>query len=321
MRVTEQVDAIRAMGADPIRKLVVPRVAATTLALPLLTVFADILGVLGAMIVARVGSGVGMTLFLESMLHSVALEDVMHGLVKTVFFGFLLGLIACHKGLSTTGGTEGVGRATTETVVVTSLVTLCVDFVLTNLLLGFWAMSAPFIEFAGVKKAFGPKVIYEDLTLSVQRGETLTILGGSGTGKSVMLKLLIGLLSADAGSIRFDGTEICGLSETQLLPVRRRISMLFQGGRCSIRSRSAKTSPIRCASTISCRKRRSAIACATSWPWSVCPAPKISARPSSRVGCASASPSPAPSLPIPRCCYTTNRRPAWIPSTPAASTS
>ncbi len=137
MRVTEQVDAIRAMGADPVRKLVVPRVLATTLALPLLTIFADILGVFGAMVVARLDSGVGMTLFLESMLRSVTLEDFMHGLVKTVFFGFLLGVIACYKGLSTSGGTEGVGRATTETVVITSLVTLCVDFVLTNLLLGF----------------------------------------------------------------------------------------------------------------------------------------------------------------------------------------
>lgn len=78
-----------------------------------------------------------MTLFLESMLRSVTIEDFMHGLVKTVFFGFLLGVIACYKGLSTSGGTEGVGRATTETVVITSLVTLCVDFVLTNLLLGF----------------------------------------------------------------------------------------------------------------------------------------------------------------------------------------
>lgn len=91
-------------------------------------------------------------------------------------------------------------------------------------------MSAPLIEFVGVKKAFGEKVIYEDLSLAVQRGETLTILGGSGTGKSVMLKLLIGLLTADSGSIRFDGSEISRLSETALLPVRRRISMLFQGG-------------------------------------------------------------------------------------------
>ena len=88
----------------------------------------------------------------------------------------------------------------------------------------------PFIEFAGVRKAFGAKVIYEDLTLRVRRGETLTILGGSGSGKSVMLKLLIGLLSADSGSIRFDGQELTGLSEEALLPVRRRISMLFQSG-------------------------------------------------------------------------------------------
>lgn len=137
MRVTEQVDAIRAMGADPIRKLVVPRVLATTIVLPLLTVLADVLGVLGAMVIARLSSDVGMRLFLESTLRSVTLEDFMHGLTKTVFFGFLLGLIACYKGLNTQGGTEGVGRSTTETVVITSLVTLCADFVLTNLLLGF----------------------------------------------------------------------------------------------------------------------------------------------------------------------------------------
>lgn len=137
MRVTEQIDALRAMGADPVRKLVVPRVLATTIVLPLLAILADILGVLGAMVIARINSDVGMTLFLESTLKSVTLEDFFHGLIKTVFFGFLLGVIACYKGLNTTGGTEGVGRATTETVVVTSLVTLCADFVLTNLLLGF----------------------------------------------------------------------------------------------------------------------------------------------------------------------------------------
>lgn len=87
-----------------------------------------------------------------------------------------------------------------------------------------------FIEFAGVKKAFGAKVVYEELNLAIRRGETMAILGGSGTGKSVALKLLIGLLAPDAGSIRFDGQEVVGLDEHQLLPVRRRISMLFQGG-------------------------------------------------------------------------------------------
>ena len=137
MQVTEQIDAIRAMGADPVRKLVVPRVLATTLVLPLLTILADVLGILGAMVAARVDSQVGMVLFFESTLRSVEFADFFHGLIKTVFFGFLLGTIACYKGLHTSGGTAGVGRATTETVVITSLVTLCADFILTNILLGF----------------------------------------------------------------------------------------------------------------------------------------------------------------------------------------
>ena len=85
------------------------------------------------------------------------------------------------------------------------------------------------IEFRGVKKAFGEKVVYEHLDLDIHAGESITIIGGSGQGKSVMLKLLIGLLPADGGSIKFDGQEIVGASEKTLVDVRRRIGMLFQG--------------------------------------------------------------------------------------------
>src|SRR3954462_3757033 len=87
----------------------------------------------------------------------------------------------------------------------------------------------PIIEFKGIKKAFGPKVIYSGLNLNVGRGEVLTICGGSGVGKSVMLKMLIGLLQADAGTIVFDDEEITRMNEEQLSHVRRRIAMLFQG--------------------------------------------------------------------------------------------
>lgn len=85
------------------------------------------------------------------------------------------------------------------------------------------------IEFRGVQKAFGPKVVYRDLTLDIHKGESLTIIGGSGQGKSVMLKMLIGLLSVDAGTIRFDDREIQSLSDRQFSEIRRRIGMLFQG--------------------------------------------------------------------------------------------
>src|SRR5690606_21481368 len=91
-------------------------------------------------------------------------------------------------------------------------------------------MTDPLIEFSGVKKAFGPKVVYRGLDLAVHRGEVLTVIGGSGVGKSVMLKMLIGLLRPDTGSIRFDGAEVTTMDENKLARVRQRIAMLFQSG-------------------------------------------------------------------------------------------
>jgi phospholipid/cholesterol/gamma-HCH transport system ATP-binding protein len=89
-------------------------------------------------------------------------------------------------------------------------------------------MAEALIQFKSVKKAFGPKVIYNGLNLTVDKGEVLTICGGSGVGKSVMLKMLIGLLRADGGSIVFDGQEVTRMKERELAEVRRRIAMLFQ---------------------------------------------------------------------------------------------
>jgi phospholipid/cholesterol/gamma-HCH transport system ATP-binding protein len=86
------------------------------------------------------------------------------------------------------------------------------------------------IAFEELWKSFGPKKIYEGLSLHIRRGENLTVIGGSGTGKSVLLKCLIGLLQPDRGSIRFDGQDLVGLSEGLYIPVRTRIAMLFQGG-------------------------------------------------------------------------------------------
>lgn len=86
------------------------------------------------------------------------------------------------------------------------------------------------ISFRGVKKAFGPKVVYEDATLDIYRGETLTVIGGSGTGKSVLIKMLIGLLTADAGTITAFGEEVTKMREKELIHIRKRIAMLFQAG-------------------------------------------------------------------------------------------
>ncbi len=134
MAVTEQIDAVRALGADPLERLVAPRIVACTLALPLLAVVCDLVGTGGGMLVAWGQYGVSPTLFLHGVYDFVTIDDFTSGLFKTVVFGFLIGAIACFEGMRTTGGTEGVGRATTRTVVAIAITVLATDFLLTKIL-------------------------------------------------------------------------------------------------------------------------------------------------------------------------------------------
>jgi phospholipid/cholesterol/gamma-HCH transport system permease protein len=135
MAVTEQIDAVRALGADPLQRLVAPRVVALTIALPLLTVCADVVGFFGALVVAWGQWGVPPRLFVNGVYGFVEMGDFGSGLFKALVFGVLLGAISCHAGLRATGGTEGVGRATTRAVVAGALSVLAADFVLTKLML------------------------------------------------------------------------------------------------------------------------------------------------------------------------------------------
>jgi phospholipid/cholesterol/gamma-HCH transport system permease protein len=133
MSVTEQVDAIRALGADPIRKLVVPRLISCILIMPLITFVAFILGMLSSMLVAALSYGIPMTFFFSTALDSLKLNDFASGVSKTPFFGFLIAILGCHFGLQTRGGTEGVGRSTTRSVVVVSISILMADALLTQI--------------------------------------------------------------------------------------------------------------------------------------------------------------------------------------------
>lgn len=137
MVVSEQIDAVRALGASPLGRLVAPRLFATTLTMPLLAILADVVGVLGAMAVARLQYGIPARLFLSGVYDFVTFGDFFSGLIKSVAFGFLVGAVACQSGLAAGGGTEGVGHATTRAVVASSLAVLAADLVLTKLLLQF----------------------------------------------------------------------------------------------------------------------------------------------------------------------------------------
>jgi len=137
MAVTEQIDAIRALGADPVRKLVVPRVLAGILIMPMITAFALVLGVYAAMIVCNISFGIPRPFFLSSALDSVSVRDFTSGIGKTPFFGFLIAILGSYFGMQTRGGTEGVGRSTTSAVVVVSISILVADALLTQVFLSF----------------------------------------------------------------------------------------------------------------------------------------------------------------------------------------
>jgi len=135
MQVTEQIDAIRALGADPVKKLVVPRVLATTICVPIITVFADVIGLVSGAVIAKSMYGIGYGEFYRQAVAAVVLNDFTSGIFKAAVFGALIGIVGCYKGFATSGGTEGVGRATTETVAISAIGVLLADFVLTQLLL------------------------------------------------------------------------------------------------------------------------------------------------------------------------------------------
>ena len=135
MTVSEQVDALRSLGADPIRKLVVPRMWALLVGLPLLVVLADVMGILGGLIIATWELGLAPGFYSSHVLRMLGYDDVFSGLAKTVFFAFAIAIISCYNGLHATGGADGVGRATTNTVVAIAISVLVLDFFLTKLFL------------------------------------------------------------------------------------------------------------------------------------------------------------------------------------------
>jgi phospholipid/cholesterol/gamma-HCH transport system permease protein len=135
MTVTEQVDALRSMAISPTRRLVVPRLIATVIMMPVLTAIADILGILGGLGIAVLELQMTAQDYVTSILQQLVISDITSGLAKTLFFGLEIAAIGCYNGLHVEGGAEAVGRATTRTVVLASIMVLVSDFFLTKLFL------------------------------------------------------------------------------------------------------------------------------------------------------------------------------------------
>ncbi len=132
MRVTDQIDALTTLSTDPMKYLVAPRILATTLALPLLVVVADILGVMGGYVIGTMKLGFVSAAYLDSTWDVLEAMDVISGLIKAAVFGFVIGLMGCWYGFHSKGGAQGVGLATTSAVVVASILILMLDYVVTE---------------------------------------------------------------------------------------------------------------------------------------------------------------------------------------------
>lgn len=135
MNVTQQIDAIRALGTSPIKRIVIPRLIATVVTLPLLTIFANLIGILGGMLVTVKELGQTADFFIAKSIEALTLSDFMMSLVKPFVFAFFIALVSCYRGMRTTGGTKGVGDSTTWVVVTTNIFIMISDFFLTKLII------------------------------------------------------------------------------------------------------------------------------------------------------------------------------------------
>lgn len=138
MQVTEQIDAMRALGTDPSKKLITPRLISTVVMLFFLTILSDAVGTLGGGLVAVTMLGLDASQYFHMAYQFLKYPDILEGLVKPVFFGFIIATIGCYFGMSTRGGTQGVGRSTTQAVVYSSILIIASDFVISRLSIGIF---------------------------------------------------------------------------------------------------------------------------------------------------------------------------------------
>ncbi|MBE7516453.1 MAG: ABC transporter permease [Chloracidobacterium sp.] len=141
MVVSQQIDAMRALGTSPARKLVTPRITALIVMLPLLTVAADLAGLIGGGLIAKYLYNLDMAVYSSSVRAGVSFTDLLGGVIKPLVFGLIIGLVSCYKGLNTTGGTVGVGRSTTNAVVAASVCVIIADFFLSKILQTFFSST------------------------------------------------------------------------------------------------------------------------------------------------------------------------------------
>ena len=247
MKMREEIDALHVIGMSPMEVLILPRLIALMIALPVLTFISDLAALAGAAMVA-------MDLCRDAVRHlpaagyqdAITVNTLMVGIVKAPFMALIIGLVACVEGLKVEGSAESLGRQTTTSVVKAIFMVIVIDGVFRDLLRDDrrlsggdgWTSEAAgkdsarevIVRVRDVTVSFGTKTILDHLDLDVYRGEILGFVGGSGTGKSVLMRTILGLSPKQSGTIEVFGKDLDKLNDRERGAVERRWGVLFQMG-------------------------------------------------------------------------------------------
>jgi len=199
-----------------------------TIATPLLTIFADIIGIMGGFLIGITYLKLSPTAFVDRMANVMVLKDIITSVVKSFVFAWLITIVGVFFGLRAKGGAGGVGRSTTASVVTAIFMVIC-------LLTRFWVFYSincygKIIEVKDLITEFDGRRILDGITLDIKENEVFIILGGSGCGKTTLLKHIIGLLKPVSGSIKVFDKEIVGIEEEDLDEILMKCGVLFQNG-------------------------------------------------------------------------------------------
>ena len=234
MKLNEEVDAMRTIGVSPMEALVFPRVLATVLLMPLLGFYAAIMAIIGGGIFCWISLDIPPVTFIQRIREVVPMTDLWQTLIKAPVFGMIIAMAGCFQGMQVEGNAEEVGLRTTAAVVQGIFLVIVLDafFAVFFTEIG-WLMTrraTPSSRSRACSNSFGEQVVHDGLDLDVRRGEIFGVVGGSGTGKSVLMRSIIGLQTPDEGEIEVFGEPMIGRDEEEAKHVRRRWGVLFQGG-------------------------------------------------------------------------------------------
>ena len=234
MKITEEIDAMRTIGVVPVEALVIPRILATVIMMPLLGIYASLVAIIGGGLFCWMTLDMPPTTFVQRIREVTPLTDFYVGMVKAPVFGAIIALAGCFQGMRVHGNSEQVGLKTTAAVVQAIFLVIVLDAFFRGLFhrdwLGLMSEASPIISVRGLRNAFGEQVIHDQLDLDVRPGEILGVVGGSGTGKSVLMRSIIGLQEPDEGEVEVFGTSMRGKEEDEAFEVRKRWGVMFQGG-------------------------------------------------------------------------------------------